>query len=1008
MDSDLFQSVLKRKLLLSILASITLLYLLLFNSITGQYLFDRYISHAFQGEIRGNVKKFSLLFGIRLIDVSLNSGPDWGGTQILKVKELEFSYNLPALFLGRLKISRIGLEGLDLDLLQKGSEWNLSAFFGPSSPKKKKEEAPLDEIRTYFPVSAYLHLDLKDINIRIRSLKSSYSAGMEGFQLGFELDTVRFWRIPLDLSILELIDDFDLKLNPERTVRIFFLDSSRSLDHPFRLSWVWQEDPNRSGALISKMDIGAEKIPLKVRNQLVAPFGFSLKYDLNVFPKEEEIVLKNLELRVNDDPWLEAEGKLTELESEDRKLRFAIQKSKIRLTPVSEFLRGLGLHTIRLNGEASLAPILIEGTPKDLRILGEIKGSGIDISLGAKRHSIPEFQLDWDGKFDFLTKEEPSGEFPLPWIKQLELKKLKALYNGFSIEGNLGYSGKGNSSDPKVDLFLRLSNFPLGNYVPSLSGTLGAELQVNGKGFSSLSTNLKTTVNGFRFSLGRGHSGNIGLQANLVGSLHFTHKAWNLEFIHLSSLGILASSPGNGNALSLFTSGSISLRNQLSLDLKRTKIETDLDRLIPALPLSLRESMIPVRTQIGNKISVRGDIAYSKIEKNQSVKASLSLDLPGLEISDGRLNVQTSIQGSPPEKIALDELQLIAFGNKFSLGAKGTFKRSKSSDGSPGELVPDISGGLKIFSKEDSYLAKGLTFKGDLGLNFQLSGTKVSGELKSNDSRVYVSNQLCPGPECKLYRVEGLNAKVPFTHDLAVKETKNLIEGNKRKYVLNYGRIHAPNFTIREILGTHPSLKGLPFEYVKPKGNEPGLEANLEYSENFLTMDFLKVFTLDGEILGKDVIVNVGSGDPEKMEYSLALRVKDIDLKQLLPTKSRANIDDGKIKADVNLSGRNLADPVPNLNLFFSVFQIGRDFGKSAINIVAPSNLLTDFIYTSYAVDKIELELSKGLVYAIIQFKRSVLGTLLINLENNQVSQQRMPLANFLKRAQSEIETFNK
>lgn len=75
------------------------------------------------------------------------------------------------------------------------------------------------------------------------------------------------------------------------------------------------------------------------------------------------------------------------------------------------------------------------------------------------------------------------------------------------------------------------------------------------------------------------------------------------------------------------------------------------------------------------------------------------------------------------------------------------------------------------------------------------------------------------------------------------------------------------------------------------------------------------------------------------------------------------------------------------------------------MNIFTPSNLFTDFIYNSYAVDKIEVELSKGLVYAVIQFKRSVLNTI-INLENSQISQQRMPLANFLKRARSEIDTY--
>lgn len=250
-----------------------------------------------------------------------------------------------------------------------------------------------------------------------------------------------------------------------------------------------------------------------------------------------------------------------------------------------------------------------------------------------------------------------------------------------------------------------------------------------------------------------------------------------------------------------------------------------------------------------------------------------------------------------------------------------------------------------------------------------------------------------------------MNAEFPFVHDLSVKTTRNLIDGNKEKFIKTYGRIPSPNFTIKQIVGTHPSISGIPFDYVKPKNGQPGLSARIDYSENFLKLEYLKVFTLDGLVNGKDILVNVGEGNPEKMEFSAVLQVKDIDLKQLLPPKRRSKIDDGKIKADLNVSGRNLADPIPNVNLFFSVFQIGGDFAKSAVNIFTPSNVFTDFIYNSYAVDKIEVELSKGLVYAVIQFKRSILNTI-INLENSQISQQRMPLANFLKRARSEIDAY--
>jgi len=141
------------------------------------------------------------------------------------------------------------------------------------------------------------------------------------------------------------------------------------------------------------------------------------------------------------------------------------------------------------------------------------------------------------------------------------------------------------------------------------------------------------------------------------------------------------------------------------------------------------------------------------------------------------------------------------------------------------------------------------------------------------------------------------------------------------------------------------------------------------------------------------------------MEFRGNVQIRDIDLKQLMAPKTRDKIDDGKIKADLNISVRDLNEPIANMDLFFYIFQIGSDFGKSALNVISQENLLIDRIADSYSVKKIDVSLSKGLVYADVYFRRSILS-IFVNLEDSKISQQRMPLANFLKRAQSEIQTY--
>ncbi|TGK18624.1 hypothetical protein EHO61_09100 [Leptospira fluminis] len=1015
MFPSVFQILLKRKILLSVLFVLFLIYHSVFNSFTGQILFDRVFVPIVRGELRGKIRKFSPLYGIRIEDLALTAGPEWGTTPVLQAKGLEFSYNLPYILFGRLKISRISLEDTTVRLKKKKGIWNVATLFagsdsgGKAEPPSPQTKEPISVIRTYLPVSAFLKLELKNMQLGISSEQEGkpFEAEVEGLDLDLEIDTERFSSIPLNLSALGLIDDFKLSLNPQKPVRIRFRDPLRQMDHPFRLTWVWERSDAKH-PFRSKMDIGADKIRLKIADRMAEPFGFSFRYDLDYSPVSKEIVLKNLKLVVNEDEWLEGGGRISGIGSELQNVHFALQKSSIRLAPISGFLTDLGIRGISLRGDASLAPLLVEGTSKELRATGEVKASDLDLRIGAKAHYVRELHLDWDGRFRPQPTEDPTAEKPLPWIALLNVKRLKAYYNGSSLAGTFFYSGDSSLAAPAVDLKLALDRFSLAPYVSGMSGLLSVDLTVKGRDFSDLNAGLSLKLSDFRFPYGRGNSGNIGLSAKGNYKLLFLKKPWALERIKATPVSVSVFSPDGERALFLESFVEIGIRDSLALSLGGLKIEADLDELIPPLPLALRESLIPLRSQIGSRLSLGGNLNYVKREKKQEIGGNVSLNLPALEIKDGKLNLSAKVEGTPPDRIFLDRMDLTAFSGKLSLSSQGVLTRAKPGEAaSLGDFSPELRGSLRLVSAEDAYLIKGLTFRGDLRLGFGWQGSDVRGTLTSKDSSLYVSNRLCPSAECKLYRIDGLNAAVPFQHDLSVKETRNLIEGDKRKFVLNYGRMPEPNFTIREIVGTHPSLKGVPFEYIKPKTDSPGLSANLSYSENYLRMDFLRIHTLDGEVLGKDVIVNVGSGDPERMEYSMELRVKDIDLKQLLPGRSRGKIDDGKIKADLNLWGRNLGDPIPNLNLFFSVYQIGRDFGKSAINIFAPSNLLTDFIYTSYAVDKIELELSKGLVYAVILFKRSVLGTL-VNLENNQVSQQRMPLANFLNRAQSEIETYNK
>ncbi|EMO39084.1 LIC_11026 family protein [Leptospira noguchii] len=985
----------KHKKVYFFLLSLIIIYKFVFNRYTGQLLLSKILHGSIQGTANFTVTKFSLFYGIAFEDLVLKSDSTFEERPVLSVKELEFSYNLPLILLGRAKLSRIAIVGLKIDLRQKGGEWNLSKLFPTSSQSSPEEEtisSPLEEISTILPVSAYLNLELKDIFVHVSSESglSSYKAGLEGFALAFELDTVRFRKIPLNVRILQLIDVIRFRMNPEKTVRIYFEDNSKSLDQPFRLGLEFSKDPG--GIFVSQADIGSDSIPIKVQNKLLAPFGFGLRYKLGYLEKEDKLKLETLELKVNEDVWLSGGGEMTGVSSKERNVQFGIQKSLIRLKPLSDFLSTVpGIPKMKLDGELSLAPITISGKDTRLKVETDIVAKDLLISIGGKNHKIPKLKLLADFILHPFTQETPNANKPIPILENLNLKELSVDYNGIQLAA-IGNILRGS----QLDLDLSVQNLNLSDYVKTLNGVLGLKMKVSGI-FNFLNVDGAVQLSGFRFPMGRGKSSPIPINLDLKSRIQFS-KPFVPDLVRLDSISISTKSLEGKESLKISSVGNLGLGKGFRVNLNSLVIKTELDRLTPTLPFSLRESLVPVRNNLGNQIILNGGVDYSILDGTQSVSGKFLFDLPGIQIRDLKMDLNLKI--AKDSSITLSNFDLTAFQSKFRIVTSGVLKKTPE-----GELIPDLEGNIQLGSDKPAYLFKGINFEGLFAVRFRLKNSIASGTLISKNSNFGYANEFCPGEDCKLYRVEGLDAEFSFVHDLSIKTTRNLIDGNKEKFIRTYGRIPASNFTIQQIVGTHPSISGIPFDYVKPKNGQPGLSARIDYSENFLKLEYLKVFTLDGLVNGKDILVNVGGGDPEKMEFSAVVQIKDIDLKQLLPPKRRSKIDDGKIKADLNVSGRNLADPIPNINLFFSVFQIGQDFAKSAVNIFTPSNVFTDFIYNSYAVDKIEVELSKGLVYAVIGFKRSVLNTI-INLENSQISQQRMPLANFLKRARSEVDTY--
>ncbi len=133
------KSFFKRKLV-RFLIILIILYKLVFNSYTGEFLIKKGFASASTGSISLDVKRFSLFFGIIVNDILIASGDDFDKKPVLKLERLAVAYNLPLLFTGRLKLTEISLTKPEIHAWQKNGKWNYETLFPPSEEKKEEEK----------------------------------------------------------------------------------------------------------------------------------------------------------------------------------------------------------------------------------------------------------------------------------------------------------------------------------------------------------------------------------------------------------------------------------------------------------------------------------------------------------------------------------------------------------------------------------------------------------------------------------------------------------------------------------------------------------------------------------------------------------------------------------------------------------------------------------------------------------------------------------------------------
>lgn len=985
-----------------------LLYKLIFNQFTANWLVPKLVSHFTMAKMEGKFTQFSLFFGMEIQDLRVTPGGPFSESPFLSAKEIRLRYHLPLLVFGKIRLSDFSIIDAKIRLEEKGGVWNVSHLLKPKvaveeTPKPVENTEPVTEIPTYLPLQLTAYLNLRGISLEyLRETGTVRSFTLQNFDFQTKLVTNRFTSIPLGITAIDQLDEILVHLNAERPVEIDLnsdqLKWKESLPLSLRLEWDRTESPE---LFLFATDIGKDDIHLEVRGKSVQT-GLRLLSDIHFDAKEDILKVQQFDLRVIGQTWFHLMGSISNVSNETPDVNLDVVNSQIQLGAIQNTLQQLQgiLPEMTVAGDLSLEGTGIHGNWNNSNANLKLKAKKLYFRLGkTKPHAVESANVDLIAGLSLSNQKEKTAQVPFPFLNSFRVTPSQIVYNQSAINLSGEYSQSSG-----LNAIISMDKLQLSDYTQAVGGKLKLNLQVLGESFQNLNLQTKLNIDGFRYQIDRSRSPASYLGLDLDSNLVFD-KPFGLKEIQITNLSLEQKTLTGNKAVDLLMKGSVFLGQTLVASLSPLDVKLTTPNLLVVLPLILKEKISPIQNLLGLQPKIKLNARYVQENNSKQISANVSADLPGLEMKDLKLTTDLSISGANANEILIKQLKLVAFNGVLKSTLSGKLNKLEKQKPPLGPYFGNIDLNLSINSPVKQYLAKGVSVHGVLGLNLKIKDYDINGEFVSKLPALAYNNQKCPGENCKAYLIEEINAQIPIQHNLAYQPEESLIIGDKSIFIKNYGRTNPPNVTIGKVVGTHPNIPNLPFEYVKKQNEAPGFSAFIEYKENFANIESLKSYSMDGIILGKNLVLNLGNLDPKTMEFRGNLLIRDIDLKQLMAPKVRDKIDDGKLKADLNIKVRDLSEPIANLDLFFSIFQIGRDFGKSALNVISAQNFLIDRITDSYPISKIDVSLSKGLVYADVYFDRSLLS-LIMNLEDGKISQQRMPLANFLKRAQNEIQTY--
>lgn len=1000
-----------------------------------------------EARIELKVHRASLVYGFDFRDINLIDGRD--ETPLFTASRLRLSWFLPSILIGHVGVRELAIDDPHLYIIQNNGRWNWTSVVSPSPDDDEDTEIP-DAIDLLLNFRVYANLRITNFALTMRmretpvaensELKKSTQTKASDFQLEvsnvnlrFAAITRHFSTIPLDLRLLDLFDTLILAVNPYEAIGLSLKTNATDQNSPVlsgetRLTYfLFRETDQGVTEFASRLKINTTGLNIRRGGSTPRSPALALRYDTLYDAVRDRLLIPVVEVSHAGDRWLNMDAEVHNATTPRRSLRLDVKKSRIDLGPIGGVLSTLlgdGKRPL-VDGVISISELGLKGDLERLNLKGNIAANQIRIAPGSGIDVLRDFKLDLTALVDlyrilpFVEKPEgytPDANLAFGVFHRLLISELRAIYGTTRVKGDAAITPEAG-----VSANLDVAGFTLESILPEiLRGRVDAKIKIaSPENFNRMDFDGTVRLRDGRYFLERSRSGlhNINLKAN--GTLLFQ----NDFTIDVKKLRLTGSNPEGARMAALDADGRIVFADDQVYDINVKRLAVNYEALHPAFPGSIRYIMVPYKIYLSKGVQLSSKFQMRIAEEffGLNIRRGSILRVPFLKIDD--LDIEADMRFGDKD-IRMRPVRLRGLRGALAADASADLKKTKAGDWKPQATIDLRVARDKLFRVHEN-----IALQGSLQFNANIDNDRAKGKVDIQNLDVEYDQGACTranaGPDCYRMAVRRLNLDLPFEHELSPDRILSLAANAGRDYQDTYGRAGKANLTVQSVASSHRpngefsgQNQDRQFYYVGRPGAQvkPAVAAVVNYRNNIIFMDWLRLATYkkisasqtnatwktSGTVDGRSVFFNLADLKPENMELGLNVQIQDLDLEPFLPGRNRY---EAEISGDLKWKTSSLKNFLYNTEALVSIHEIQDDFSGFVTRILLPTQVAALIVNNTLSIPRIRAEVKGGLVYSYVSVRRGGALGYLVKPGGEEIKQERMPIAQFLERAKSELGT---